>query len=298
MNENILLKKQIGYTLKIGQYLSQGIQKVISNFGLFFSFTVLMALIATILSLIPILGPVIGMILIVPSLTAGFYTASQRIDNGNKLTFGHFFEGFRQYKQLALIQLSLIILVIFTWLTALYLLVESTTAIGYISWFGSLNNKISNFGDLPFKEIFIVIIFGFLIPVFCYTLYSLSVPILLFEETDFWSAMKHSRELTKKHIISFFLLFIFGTLLYFTIQWGLSYLGMKWVFSSTNPEEKFEYLSILSPGVKNVGKLVLVQLFATIFAYLLLPFYHCIIFSIFKDIKSENDLPYYNNDEL
>ncbi len=286
MNENILFKKNYGYTFRLGKYISEGFGIALKGMPLFLLFSFVFALITLILSFVPVLGT----LLLLPTLSAGYYIAADKINKGEKLHFSHFFEGFKIYKSISLISLTSYIIIFFAFLTALYLLIENATIIGVISWFGGLKERMENFSDLPTKEILICIFFVMLVPIVCFAVFSLSVPFLLFEEKDFWEAMKMSRSITWKKILFFVLIFIIGAILYCGVQLGVYYIALK-VFSQT--EARMSWSSLLLPNSLVLGGVALLmglQFLATFLAYCLLPFFHCIIYCIYKDLISDNDI--------
>lgn len=289
MNENLLLKKFYGYQFKISKYFQESSSLIFKNFGLFFGFTVIFSLIIQVISFVPILS-IFGTIFVVPALTAGYYTAANQVDKGEKLRFSHFFSGFKQIKQLALIQLSIALLVVFALTTAVYLLVESNTTLGIISFFRDLNSKITNFWELPTKEIIIILTFICLIPIFCYTIYALSVPILLFERTDFWNALKLSRALVLKKIAIFFALFILGSLVYYTLYFFIIYKGIAFLILKNSSFEGLEVMDLFVPKFGFIGLALIIPLIASLISSLVLPFFHCFLFSVFKDLQSDNDI--------
>ena len=78
------------YDFKFGDYLTRGFQLIGQEPGLFIGYTVVYLLILMVCQIIPLAG-MVGSLVASPCLTAGFYLAARRVEQGKRLEFGDFF---------------------------------------------------------------------------------------------------------------------------------------------------------------------------------------------------------------
>ncbi len=297
MQEHISYKIQNNYTFRFGQYLKKSFELIRKEMPLFLGFSALFAVITTLLPLIPILGGLASTFFIIPVLSAGYFFAAHKIDNGEKVVLKDFFAGFKIVKPLALINLSLLIFLIFAGLTTIYLLSESTSLMSLPSEILSMSNKIENFSDLPVKQILIALSLIVIAPSLLFGIYILSVPFLLFENIDFWTAMQSSRAVALKKVFYLLLVVLLGSIIFYAIQYGLffamsaaSVAKVSIEEGATETLEAQNIKDLLMPSIKLMGKILLFQGFSKVISFLLLPFYYCFVYAFYKDIVSENDV--------
>jgi hypothetical protein len=87
--------KENGYSFNTGNYFGKGFELFKSNPGELIGFTLLYFLISLTLSLIPVFGGVINM-LITPALSIGFMVFCREIDLDRNTDFARFFDGFKK----------------------------------------------------------------------------------------------------------------------------------------------------------------------------------------------------------
>lgn len=84
-----------GYALQVSEYISGGIQMVKDNLGLFVGYTLLMFVINSFAGMVPF-----GALAVSAPLSAGFFLAAHKINQGFELELGDFFKGFNYFGQL------------------------------------------------------------------------------------------------------------------------------------------------------------------------------------------------------
>lgn len=195
------------YSFNIGDYISKGIDIFKKNPGGYIGYTVLYFIISLIISFIPFLGFLIG-IVINPSLTVGFAIAGHKQVSDNDLEFGNFFKGFDHIAQLivANIIMSLIYLIL-----ALPLIIK----LGF-SFFTSMSSGdpgelLSNFELMQSFGVWFLI--EFIIILYVAISMRWTFFLIVFHKYDAVEAIKTSWQLTnKKWFLHFLFLVVCGLL--------------------------------------------------------------------------------------
>jgi hypothetical protein len=94
-----------GYALRVSDYISGGFQMVKDNLGLFVGYTLITFIINGFAAVVPF-----GALAVSAPLTAGFFLAANKINNGYELEFADFFKGFDYFGQLVVYSLIFILL--------------------------------------------------------------------------------------------------------------------------------------------------------------------------------------------
>ena len=160
---------QNGYTVKIGNYLEQGLALFKQNIGGFIGYIAILLVFGLVIGLLPDslsnLGSLIQLVVGGP-LTAGFYIVAFKLLKGQKSEFADFFLGFNNFLPFFLVSLVSTLL----------------TALGII----------------------LIVLPGIYLAV----AYSFAVPLVVARKFDFWEAMEGSRKIITKNWFSFFGLLI------------------------------------------------------------------------------------------
>ena len=176
-----------GYNFDIGRYVSEGIEIIKKDIGLYIGYTVVYFLIVIITAIIPLLG-IIALFLIAAPLAAGFILGVHKSSRNEILEFGDFFKGFDYFAQLLVLQLiqGLIILVIMIPLLVI---------------FGSSFYMIAS-GNIPDFSIGIVgiliVILVYAAMFFIYISYIFAPHFIIFGNMPAWEAMETSRKIAAK----------------------------------------------------------------------------------------------------
>lgn len=156
---------QRGYTVKIGEYISQGWELFKKNAGGYIGFTIVLVLLGLVVNRIDAaaspLGTVINLVVTGP-LFAGWYIVAFKQLRNRLPEFADFFKGFNNFLPFFLV----------------YLVTGILIGLGFIL---------------------------FIIPgIYLAVAYMFSMPFAVAQRMDFWSAMEASRKLITKNWFSFF----------------------------------------------------------------------------------------------
>lgn len=156
---------QRGYTVKIGEYISQGWELFKKNIGGYIGFTIVLVVLSLIFAQInrsaSPLGSVISLVVTGP-LTAGWYIVAFKQLRSRPPEFGDFFKGFNNFLPFFLV----------------YLITGILISLGLV----------------------LLILPGIYLAV----AYIFAMPFAVAQRMDFWSAMEASRKLITKNWFSFF----------------------------------------------------------------------------------------------
>ena len=173
-----------GYALQPSEYISGGVRMVKENLGLFVGYTVLMFVINAFASIFPFGGLVVG-----APLTAGFFLAANKLNQGYELELGDFFKGFNHLGQLVVY--SLLVILLF----AILAIPAGVFAVSMIAF---------DF-DGDFAIIF-ALMFGFavLAMVLYFAVSFMWAPhLIIFGKKKAWESMEISHKIIKKDFINF-----------------------------------------------------------------------------------------------
>jgi len=190
--EQVDLAINKAYAFNFGEYISRGFSLVGKNPGLFLAFTFIYRLIITVCQIIPFLGPIASFVA-TPCLTAGFYLAANKQEQGETLEFGDFFKGFDFIGQLILISLiqGLAIIAIMV-------------PIGVLMFF-----SISSTGGDDFPVLMIGLMFLLILPIiYLMVSWAMAPFLVLFHKMEAWPAMEASRKIVSSNWFMFFLFYI------------------------------------------------------------------------------------------
>jgi hypothetical protein len=295
MQENINYKISNNYTFRFGKYLKESIAIYKKEAALFLAFSMFYAIASAVLPLVIFFGGLANNFFISPVLAAGYFFVVHKVSNQEKVQFKDFFGGFKTLKSLALINLSLLIFMIFAALTTCFLLSQSESLTSLPQELINMSNSVRSFKDLPIKPILIVVSLLILVPSVIFAAYILSVPFLIFEKVDFWTAMKTSRAIALKKIFYLSIIVLFAGLFYYTIEYGLV-ISLNLGFNQVNTEDILSLEQAQSnaetvlPIIKRIGKFVLFQAISKAIIFPLLPLYYGFIYAFYKDLTSQNDI--------
>ena len=93
-----------GYAMNVTDYISGGIQMVKDNLGMFVGYTLLMFVISSVAGMMPF-----GSIAVGAPLSAGFFIAANRLNQGYEIELGDFFKGFEYFGQLVVYSLLMLL---------------------------------------------------------------------------------------------------------------------------------------------------------------------------------------------
>ena len=236
-----------GYSFDMGKYMDEGWKTFKKEAGSFIGFTLLFMLLIIIISVIPFVSIVSGIINY--CFFAGFFIYIRKLES-NKQEFGDFFQGFNFFGQIFLFRLivflfmvPLIILVfIFVFpFDALPELFEGTSDPQY--FMESLMENLKG-GTMFILSILIIIAIAIYITIS----YSLVIPLIVDAKLGFWEAMETSRKVVAKKFLNFMAFFI---LLYFIAVFGMiftCFLGVLVIIPYFSAITYSMYDNILKPN--------------------------------------------------
>ena len=129
-----------GYDFHIGQYIREGFAIFKQNIASFIGFMVVLFGISMVANFIPILGPLAYYFILSPVLAVGYYFVADKIARNQATEFGDFFDGFKHFAQLALLNLVMIGILLLVFTPTLYALYNS----GVIEWYMDILNDPTN----------------------------------------------------------------------------------------------------------------------------------------------------------
>lgn len=204
--EQVALATNKPYSFNLGEYISQGFNIISKNPGLFIAFAFVYMLILIVCQVIPLLGPIASFVA-TPCLTAGFYLAANKQEQGKSIEFGDFFKGFDFIGQLmliAVIQMGLMIVMMIP--------------IG-IMMFMSISMMSGD--ETPF--LMIGLIFLLMLPVvYLFISWGFAPFLILFHKMEAWPAMEASRKIISSN---WFMFFLFSIVTSFITMLGFLALG-------------------------------------------------------------------------
>jgi hypothetical protein len=217
---------QKNYTVRVGEFISQGWQLVKQNLGGFIGFTLILILINAILGSIPFVP-----LVIYGPLCAGFYIVAFKLLRNRITAFDDFFGGFSKFLQLFLASLVPNLLILAS-LIPLALLWGAFIA-KFMNAIAATNTTdtsvvFSAAASLPMPgPLFTLLSLLLLIPaIYLSVAYTLAIPFVVDKKLPFWDAMEASRKLISKKWFSWLgLLLVLGLLNFLgAIPFGLGLL--------------------------------------------------------------------------
>ncbi len=197
-----------GYSFNMGQYFSEGWELFKKEAGSFIGFGILMIIMVFIVSFLPGVSLVSG--ILSSCLGAGIFIFCRGIRNGNQ-EFGMFFNGFNYFVQILLYSLVLLlfyipaIILIFTVMIPFELLPELFSGMSDPEYFAE------EFAYIMEGRIGIFIGVGllvFIMAIYLTVSYSFVIPLIVDEEMKFWDAMETSRKIVAKQFFSYLGMYI------------------------------------------------------------------------------------------
>ena len=190
--EQIDLAINKSYAFNFGEYINRGFSLVGKNPGLFIGYAFVYLFIIVVCQVMPLIGAV-GSFVLTPCLTAGFYLAAHKQEQGKTLEFGDFFKGFDHIGQLILISLI-----------QGALLIVIMIPIGILMFF---TMDIASNNDFPLLLVSLSLLL--LVPVFYLGVsWSFAPFLVLFHKMEAWPAMEASRKIITSNWVMFFLFYI------------------------------------------------------------------------------------------
>ncbi|WP_020569607.1 BPSS1780 family membrane protein [Neolewinella persica] len=190
--EQVDLAINKSYAFNFGDYISRGFSLIGKNPGLFIGYAFVYMLIVMVCQIIPILGPIASFV-VTPCLTAGFYLAAHKQEEGQTLEFGDFFKGFDFIGQLILISLIQAGLLLLTMIP-----------IGAMMFF---TLDVTSGDDFPILTVALALLL-FLPIVYIMVAWSFAPFLVLFHKMEAWPAMEASRKIISSNWAMFFLFYI------------------------------------------------------------------------------------------
>ena len=183
------------YQLDIGDCVGRGWALLKSNLGLMVGATFLVALISNGCGIIPILGPILGLIINGP-LYGGLYWLVLRLIRGEEASLGDAFAGFsRAFGQLVLVMVVTGLLAGCSAILAIAAAVLGATE------------------TIPLAAAVALGVIGMVPPIYLSICWAFALPLVADKQIDFWSAMQLSRKQVSRHWWAVFGLMIVGGLL-------------------------------------------------------------------------------------
>ncbi|MBC7886038.1 MAG: hypothetical protein H7X99_11230 [Saprospiraceae bacterium] len=201
-----------GYDFKIGEYFSRGYEIFKKNPGGFLGYTVVFILISIVVSMIPILGFLIG-IVVNPALAVGIPYGAHLQEQTGSQEFGNFFKGFNHIAQLVVANILMLLVYFILLLPLIFVLGFSFISALATSDAGSLMDASSQIASSMIWIFLIGLICLYVAVSFRWTNY-----LIVFHKYDAVEAIKTSWKLTNKR---WFLHFAFILLVGLSIILGL-----------------------------------------------------------------------------
>ncbi len=184
-----------GYNFDIGRYVSEGIEIIKKDIGLFIGYAVVYFLIIVVANFIPFIGSIATTLIGAP-LAAGFFIGAHKAHRNEGIEFGDFFKGFDYFAQL-LVQSIIVGLVMLVLMIPLFVMFG--TAI-----FAVQSGTIPDI-TLGFAGILgvIVLVIG---AIFISISYIFAPHLIVFGNMQAWDAMETSRKIAMKNFFPIFAL--------------------------------------------------------------------------------------------
>jgi hypothetical protein len=191
-----------GYDFKFGDYISNGFRIVQKNLGLFIGYTIVFFALIMVGSLIQVIN-LFAMLILVPTLTVGFYIAAHKTETGQSLEFKDFFKGFENLGQLVLTYLVMNLIVIASMIPFFVVAAKS----GLFTWYmEAMSDPVGMGGTVPqMPPVWSFILF--LPALYFGVAYSWAFLFVVFYKMSFWDALEASRQIITKQ---WFIIFLFA----------------------------------------------------------------------------------------
>ncbi len=223
-----------GYSFNMGQYFSEGWDLFKRGAGSFIGFGILMIIIVIVVSIIPGVSLING--IISSALSAGIFLFCRGIKDGNE-DFGMFFNGFNYFSQILLYSLVLFLfyipalILVFTVMIPFEILPELFA--------GSVDPEYFAEDFAYMMEGRLGIFFGvgllvFIMMIYLSVSYTFVLPLIVDEKMKFWDAMETSRKIVAKQFFSYLgMYFVLGIMLMLGVMLtcGLGYLIVTPVYA-------------------------------------------------------------------
>lgn len=191
-----------GYHFDLGDYIRQGFTLFQKSAGNFIGFAFLAGMMLFVAGLVPVIGSMLGNLILTPALLVGGYLAAHKLNRDERLEFGTFFKGFDYVGQLALAAL-VTNLIILASIIPMFIVWYLT---GTFDWvWSTIDNPLATSEPpaFPFWSFLLLapaVYFGIA--------YSWAYHFIVFYEMEFWGAMETSRKIISKKWGLFFLFFL------------------------------------------------------------------------------------------
>lgn len=186
-----------GFNLDVADCISQGIEMVKKDTGLYVAYTIVYFVIVVVAGLIPFADQIIS-----PPLIAGFYLFSHKILKNEPAEFADFFKGFDYFGQLLVQHLMLLAIAILVSLPA----IAAAFSIGLFEF--ELHNNLPEIGLVALLSFGLATI-GL---IYVSTIYLFAPFLIIFGDYQAWDAMETSRKVVSTNFWSILGLLIISVL--------------------------------------------------------------------------------------
>lgn len=240
-----------GYVLSSTQCLEDGWRLYRAYFGGFVPYALLLPLVGTLLSLLPlgIGGVLLTVFVLAPIINGGYFIVADRLIHGQAVSFRNFFDSLSHAGGLIINNLLYILLLAVVMMPTYYVAQKS----GLAAWYAEVMSTPNIGMDLPeppnmSSQDSTVLLFNLLPLIYLMVAFSWAYPFLLFFQTGPIAALEYSRRLITRRWFKIFILL----LTFFSLMIMISFAAAA--------------LMAISPGLANIASFCL---------FLLLPWVYC-----------------------
>jgi len=202
-----------GYDFKFGDYISESFNILGKYIGGFIGFALIYFVIYFMVNAIPLVGP-LASIVVIPTLMAGIYIVSYKIQKGEQPEFGDFFEGFKRFGEIAVPSILTFLIYMASFIP---FVIAVVLALGLFdpgfSLEGFATQTIGGDFNFPFWT------FLLLLPAIYFAIaYAYTILFVWFYDAEPWEAMEASRKVVTKN---WFIIFAFAIVVGFIAMLGI-----------------------------------------------------------------------------
>jgi len=213
MNNDDLIEEvqNSDYSFEMSTYISEGWDLTKKYMGELVGYTVVFFIIAIVASLmfsfVPFAGNVASSIL-TTILTVGFYIVGYKIWKGQPFEFSNFFDGFKEFQQLALLSVVQQIAIILCFVPLIIAGAGTFISTGIFEGMPLDPEDLPDFSGLMTPFILSSLLLGMVVAVFLSTVWAFAPMFVALKKMQFWDAMEASRKIIQKRLFNFIGLYI------------------------------------------------------------------------------------------
>ena len=183
------------YRTDLGRYISESFTLVNKSVGMFIVFTILFFVSSTLLEALPAGGDLVFRMVVSPILLGGFYVFCHHVETGKNADFNDFFSQFNQGKDLILAHLALGLIILAVLVPTFFIFGGWQEIISLQDPF-AVQGIINNLNGIETLAIFMLLFLALLAS----TLFTWTIPLIVFEKMDWQEALTTSFKICKPKI--------------------------------------------------------------------------------------------------